>query len=167
MLTECIQWLLSDFGLAMFFLSVFMILFHLIIRPRHVSLYEIIYRWTALFALGLTGVYTFIMHAFFSETAAAAIGWATSPFQFEVAVADLALGILGIVSFRASLGFRAATVIAAVCMLWGDAAGHVYQMIVNQNFAPGNAGSWFWLDLFIPFLLLVCVLKLKPAPRRL
>src|SRR5690349_8679309 len=105
-----IQWLMMDFGLAMLFLSVFMILFHLAVRPRHLTLYEIIYRWVALFALGLTCIYSFVMHAFFPALSAAAIGWTPSPFQFEVAMADLALGILGVVSFRASYGFREATV---------------------------------------------------------
>lgn len=166
MLADCIQWLLSEFGLAMFFLAVFMILLHLLIRPRHLSFYEVVFRWTALFALGFTGVYTFIMHTFYAEWSAAAIGWTPSPFQFEVAVADLSMGILGIVSFRASYGFRLATVIASATMLWGDAIGHLYQMMMHENFAPGNAGSWFWLDIVIPLLLLMCIAQLKPVKKR-
>ncbi|HTU53827.1 MAG TPA: DUF6790 family protein [Acetobacteraceae bacterium] len=41
--------------------------------------------------------------------------------------------------------------------LLGAAAGHVHQMIAAHNFAPGNAGVVFCMDIVIPlvgFLLL-------------
>ena len=40
---------------------------------------------------------------------APAVGWAPSPFQYEVGIADLTIGILGLGAFRASYGFRLAT----------------------------------------------------------
>jgi hypothetical protein len=158
---DYLQFALSNFGLSMFALAVLFILIHLSLRIKHLALAEITYRWVALFALGFTAIYAFVMHVFFSEVSAATIGWAPSPFQFEVGMADLALGVLGIVSFRASHGFRAATVIAAICLLWGDALGHLDQMIVGNNFNSGNAGSWFALDIIVPAILLVCMVKLK------
>lgn len=165
MFVDYITWILSDFSLAMLFLAIFFILLHLTMRIKSVSFYEIIYRWVALFPLGFTGIYTFILHAFYPEVSAASIGWTPSPFQFEVAMADLAIGVLGVLSFNASYGFRLATVIASIVFLWGDAVGHIYQMVVNQNFMPGNAGTWFWLDLVIPLILLLCLVRLKPVRR--
>jgi len=162
---DYIQFALSNFGLSMFALAILFILIHLSLRLKHVSYAEIVYRWMALFALGLTGIYAFIMHVFFSDISAAAIGWATSPFQFEVGMADLAVGLLGVLSFRSHYSFRVATVIAAICILWGDAVGHIYQMIMFQNFNPGNAGSWFALDVIVPAILLLCIIKLKPVHR--
>ncbi|SRR5579883_2019928 len=153
--------ILTNFSLAMLILAVIFILFHSLIRFKYVSFYEITYRWIALFALGFTGIYTFIMHAFYPDIAAAAIGWATSPFQYEVAMSDLAIGLLGIFSFKASQGFRLATVFAGAVCLWGDAAGHLYQMMVNNDFSPGNTGSWFWTDLIIPLVLVVCLQRLS------
>lgn len=152
---------MSNFSLAMFLLAIIFILLHAAVRFRYVSFYEIVYRWMALFALGFSGIYTFVMHAFYGDIAAASIGWAASPFQYEVAMADLTLGLLGVFSFRASFGFRLATVIAALTMLWGDASGHIYQMIVNNNFDSGNAGTWFWLDLIIPLILLICLSRMQ------
>jgi hypothetical protein len=163
MTTDWIAWSLSHFDLTMLLFALFFIVFHLIVRKKSVPISEVVFRWIVLFSLGFTGIYTFVMHAFYPNMAAATIGWATSPFQFEVAMADLSLGILGILSFRASYGFRFATVIASMCMLWGDAIGHVQQMMINNNFMPGNAGSWFWLDIFIPLVLLICILKLKKS----
>lgn len=152
---------LSNFSLAMFLLAVLFILLHAAVRFRHVAFFEIVFRWMALFALGFTGIYAFILHAFFADVAAAAIGWAASPFQYEVAMADLALGLLGVFSFKASFGFRLATVVAALAMLWGDASGHIYQMVVNGDFEPGNAGTWFWLDMIIPLILLICISRMS------
>jgi hypothetical protein len=151
---------LENFALTMFCVAVVFILFHRLIR-RQLSEAEIVYRWMALFALGFTGIYTFIFHAFYPETTAAAIGWASSPFQYEVAMADLAFGVLGILSFNASYGFRLATVIGATCWLWGDAANHLYQMIKMHNYTVGNAGSWFWMDILVPLILIICLIKLR------
>lgn len=162
---DYIQFALSNFGLSMFALAFLFILIHLSLRIKHVTYAEIVYRWMALFALGFTGIYAAVMHLFFADVSAAAIGWATSPFQFEVGMADLALGLLGVISFRAHYGFRLATVIAAICMLWGDAIGHLYQMIMFLNFNSGNAGSWFAMDVIVPAILLLCIVKLKPVHR--
>ena len=158
---DWIAWVLSQFDLTMLLCALFFIVIHTLLRIKYISFYEIVFRWIVLFSLGFTCIYTFIMHAFFPNQAAAVVGWAASPFQFEVAMADLALGVLGVLSFKASYGFRSATVLASLFCLWGDAIGHIQQMIINHNFMPGNAGSWFWLDIFIPLILLICLSKLK------
>ncbi len=121
------------------------------------SLAEELFRWVALLAVSLPGLFTFVMHVFFAETTAEHIGWQTSPFQFEVGMADLAIGVLGVVAFYPSMGFRVATVLATVCWLGGDAVGHIRQMVIAHNFAPGNAGSWFWTDVLVPLLMVALV----------
>lgn len=126
---------------------------------------ETFFRWVALLPLGVIGIYTAILHAFFPDFTAASIGWASSPFQFEVAAADLGIGLLGIFAFRASYGFRLATVIVSTCFLWGCAIGHIFQMVFRNNFSIGNAGSWFWMDIIIPLVLILCIIKLRPAVR--
>ena len=155
-----IEYILSHFSFCMFVLAFIMICFHKIIKSN-LSFSEIVYRWIALFPLGFSGIYAFIMHAFYSDIAAQTIGWTNSPFQFEVAMANLGFGVIAILSFRATYGFRLATVIGNTCWLWGDAAGHIYQMIINHNFSVGNAGSWFWMDLILPLLLIICIINLK------
>jgi len=114
--------------------------------------------WLLLLSVGAQGIYTFVIHVFFPEQSAANIGWAVSPFQYEVGIADLTVGVLGVLAFWGNFGFRLAAVIAGVVWYWGDAIGHVKQMIVANNFAPGNAGPWFWTDVFVPMLLLACLL---------
>jgi hypothetical protein len=50
---------------------------------------EIFYRWLAFLPAGATALYAFFMHAFSPALAASLIGWQNSPFQFEVAIANL------------------------------------------------------------------------------
>jgi hypothetical protein len=109
----------------------------------------------------VVGVYVFLMHAFLPSISAEQIGWQTSPFQYEVAVANLGFGMLCILAFSASYGFRLASVIGISVWLWGDAIGHIRQMIVAKNFSPGNAGPWFWSDVLVPLLLIWLIIKLK------
>jgi hypothetical protein len=65
-----------------------------------------------LFGVGVagSGIGGFFGHFFISDTVAESIGWPTgNPFQLEVAFANLAVGILGIVAMARRDGFREAT----------------------------------------------------------
>jgi hypothetical protein len=119
---------------------------------------EQLLRWVLLLSVGVQGVYTFIAHVFFPAQSAEHIGWAVSPFQFEVGIADLTVGVLGLISFWANFSFRVAAGTAAIIWYGGDAVGHVRQMIVADNYAPGNAGPWFWTDVLVPIVLIACII---------
>jgi disulfide bond formation protein DsbB len=108
--------------------------------------------WVLFLPIGITGLWAGITHVFFPEVAATHIGWQTSPFQFEVGMADLAVGVTACLSFWRDLSFKAAAVCAASVFLLGDAMGHVHQMIAANNFAPGNAGVPFYMDIICPLL---------------
>ena len=106
--------------------------------------------WILLLPIGVSGLWAALFHLFFPEIAAADIGWEPSPFQFEVGMADLAIGATACLSFWRSLDFKAAAVMVDSIFLLGDAVGHVRQMIVAGNFAPGNAGVPFYSDSSCP-----------------
>jgi hypothetical protein len=157
-LATLISQVLSNFDLSMFILAMTFIvcacLKHNEISPH------IIYRWFALFSLGIAGMFACMMHVFFPEIVASAIGWDPSPFQYEVGIADLTIGVLGLLSFHASIGFRLATVIAATCWMWGDVLGHTYHLW-NKDFTLTPDDTWFWIDLILPFILLLTIYKMK------
>jgi hypothetical protein len=111
--------------------------------------------WILLLPIGVTGLWAGVAHVFFPATAAAHIGWQTSPFQFEVGMADLAIGVTACIAFWQGLGFKAAAISAASIFLLGDAVGHVRQMMIAGNFAPGNAGVPFYMDVICPLLAIV------------
>jgi hypothetical protein len=124
--------------------------------------------WILLLPIGVSGIWAAVFHLFFPEVAAADIGWEPSPFQFEVGMADLALGVTACISFWRSLDFKAAVVIINAIFLLGDAIGHVRQMIAESNFASGNAGVPFLGDLIFPassIILLIIVQRSQAAER--
>ena len=99
-----------------------------------------------------------IFHVFFPSVAAALIGWQVSPFQIEVGMADLAVGVTASVAFWRDLSFKAAAVCAASIFLLGDTVGHVREMLDAGNFAPGNAGVPFYMDLICPLLAITLLI---------
>ena len=69
--------------------------------------------------------------------------------------------------FWRDLEFKAAAICAASIFLLGDAVGHVRQMMEAGNFAPGNAGVPFYMDILCPVLAIALVVTAKrpAAPR--
>jgi hypothetical protein len=95
-------------------------------RERRIELF-LIY----LFALGVagSGIGGFFSHFFISDVVAESIGWpAGNPFQLEVAFANLAVGVLGLIAVGRRDGFREATVIAETGNL---APGNTWQNVAN------------------------------------
>jgi disulfide bond formation protein DsbB len=122
--------------------------------------------WILLLPIGVTGLWAGISHVFFPAVAAAHIGWQTSPFQFEVGMADLAVGVTACIAFWQDLSFKAASVCAASVFLLGDAIGHVREMMVAGNFAPGNAGLPFYMDIICPVLAIIMVIVARRREER-
>ncbi|MBN9562352.1 MAG: hypothetical protein J0H14_16745 [Alphaproteobacteria bacterium] len=113
--------------------------------------------WYVFCNIGLTFLVNFVFHVFFGQMSAAFIGWADSPFQFEVGTASLGFAVVGFIAAFASFDLRLGAVIGPSIFTLGAAAGHAYQMVTAGNFAPGNAGVIFYTDIFVPlfgFLLL-------------
>jgi hypothetical protein len=106
--------------------------------------------WILFFPIGITGLWAGVFHVFFPATAAAHIGWQVNPFQFEVGMADLAIGVTACLAFWRDLAFKAAAVSASSIFLLGDAVGHVRELMAAGNFAPGNAGLPFYIDVICP-----------------
>jgi hypothetical protein len=96
--------------------------------------------WLLLLSVGVQGIWAGFFHVFFPHTAAAQIGWQVSPFQFEIGVADMAIGIVAVASFWRSLDFKGAVVGYIVLFYIGVAIGHVREAVTANNFSPDNFG---------------------------
>jgi hypothetical protein len=112
-------------------------------------------RYLFVFPLGVQGLWAFIGHVFFAEQAAASIGWAPSPFQYEVGVANLGLGLASLYAAFRGFEARLATGIAASCFLIGAGIGHIREIVTQGNLAPGNAGPIMISDFLTPIAVLV------------
>jgi hypothetical protein len=106
--------------------------------------------WYVLFNIGVMYLVNFVFHVFFGQLAAAFIGWADSPFQVEVGTASLGFSVAGFIAAFASYDRRLVAVVAPSVFMLGAAVGHIYQMVAAHNFAPGNAGIIFYLDIILP-----------------
>ena len=73
-------------------------------------------------------------------------------------MADIAVGVTACLAFWRDLAFKAAAVCAASIFLLGDAVGHIREMMVAGNFAPGNAGVPFYLDVIAPLLAIASLI---------
>lgn len=103
--------------------------------------------WGLLLAVGADGVWAGFFHIFFPGIASQAIGWQPSPFEFEIGVADMALGIVAILSFWRRLEFKEAIALFAILLYAGVAIGHFVQAFRNDDFAPDNFGMLLVLTL--------------------
>jgi hypothetical protein len=119
-------------------------------------------------AIGCAQVVNFIMHSVFGDFAAKTIGWAQSPFQLELALSSLGVGVMAFLLYSDRNAFRAkvALVIAVVIFGWGAALGHVYQSVVNHDYAVNNTGLLLFSDIAINAAGLVFVLWHARALRR-
>ena len=112
-------------------------------------------RYLFLFPLGVQGLWAFVGHVFFAEQAAASIGWANTPFQYEVGVANLGLGLASIYAAFRGFEARLAAGIVAACFLIGAGIIHVVDIVAQGNLAPGNAGPILVTDFLTPVVILV------------
>jgi 4-amino-4-deoxy-L-arabinose transferase-like glycosyltransferase len=120
-----------------------------------------------LFGVGVagSGIGGYFGHILLSDPVAESIGWPTgNPFQLEVGVANLAVGILGIVAMGRRDGFREATVIAVTVFGVGATVVHVMDVIESGNLAPGNTTQNI-SNLLRPALLIAFLAASRRAER--
>jgi hypothetical protein len=110
-------------------------------------------RYLFLFPLGVQGLWALIGHVFFPEESAAAIGWSTSPFQYEIGVANLGLGLASLYAAFSNFQARVAVAIAAACILIGAGIFHIRDIVQSGNLAPGNAGPIMVTDFLTPIVI--------------
>jgi hypothetical protein len=154
-MADVIRSLLTNFTITLFVLG--LIAAALVLTQRRKPLArtvvaEELLAWYIFFSIGVGYFYNFIMHAFFGDLIAAYIGWANSPFQFEVAVASLGFSAVGLWAFKKGFDLRLAAILGPAIFAWGAALGHIYQMRQTGNLAAGNTGVVLYSDVLLPFI---------------
>jgi len=110
------------------------------------------------FYVGVMGVFTACAHVFRPMQTSASIGWATSPYEYEVGMADLTVGVLGILCLWFRGNFWLATAIANAVWLLGDAIGHLREVTLHNNHAANNSGIFLYAEIITPLLILFLAL---------
>lgn len=160
--------------LSVIFLSATLICFalHLAMskQPRtKARTVELLLMYLLVINIGLGCLLAWYGHTFMADEIARKIGWQPgSPFQFEVAVADLSWGVCGVLCIWLRQGFWTATGIGSAVFLLGCAYGHIRDMVKHGNEAIYNAGPVLWIgDLTVPLAILVLLfLRFKFEDRK-
>jgi hypothetical protein len=143
---------------TLFILAIIVCLFHLLFTKKNRSkkyVLELLIIYLLVFCFGVNGIITFIAHVFFPAISAKALGWPDGgPFQFEVGIANLAIGSLGILTIWFRNRFALATIIANTIFLWGCAIEHLLTMAKYKQFAQSNAVIYFYADIFMPIIII-------------
>jgi hypothetical protein len=154
-MADAIHLVLSNFTLTFLFIGVIASIISLLRATRPLTtarVVEALFFYFLLFSIGFSFLYNFVLHTFFGAMTARFIGWDDSPFQTEVGLASLGFAVVGFLACWRSFDMRLAAIVGPALFLLGAAAGHIYQIILTQNFAPGNAGVILYTDILIPII---------------
>ena|ERR1700722_17214320 len=133
---------------------------HLFYSKEEKSLFrvsELFLVYQLAFSVGVISLIAFIAIFFFPEMVAKTLDWPTCPFQDELANVNLAYAVLGFMCIWVRGNFWTATILGLSIWLWGDAYGHIYEMLVNNNYSEGNIGVPLWTDIIVPIILLIAL----------
>lgn len=133
-------------------------------RAHGAEFFEDILKYLIFFFVGVGGIWGGIGHVFFAKQIAASIGWAPSPFQFEVGMANFGFGVSGLLVPFFRPGYWFGLAVAQSVFLLGAAGGHIVSMRAG-NFAPNNAGVIFYADMLGPLAELALFYALHRAGR--
>lgn len=108
------------------------------------------------FNVGCMGLLAFYAHVFNADATAQSIGWAVgSPFQFEMGMTNLAIGVAGVLCYWYRGLFWMATITIVTVLFWGCFIGHLIEYSKGDT-APYNIGLFIWFsDLLVPLLAVV------------
>lgn len=113
---------------------------------------------------GAAGLLAFAAHAFAAAETARSIGWPPgSPFQFEVAVADLSYGIVGLLCMRWRGPFWLATGVAVSTFYLGCNYGHLWHAFLKDDYAPNNYGVINLFEIAWPAAVLILLVPYMRA----
>ena len=110
----------------------------------------------AVWVMGVDGVYGFVCHLFFAPFVAEQSGWPNSSFLFEVAYANLTIGMLGLSSvWLRRRDDLLAAMVANCSWFFADGVRHLVPLVVDANNALSNVGSVLYTNLLVPELVVL------------
>ncbi len=160
-MTECVSFMNLNMilSLTLFFCSLFFPIMHVIFAPKGLNFggipemflkYALFFNVGCLFVLGSAGQFLY------APEISGCIGWSWSPFQYELAFSELALGVLGLLAPIFYREFWLSTIIATVVWLVGASIIHLYYLVALGNVAILNAGFVIAWNIIIA-MWLVCL----------
>lgn len=107
-------------------------------RHRHRPAADIHMLWWMVLIVGVVSIIGAGYHVFDGERTAELIGYTRGDggFQWENAMGDLAIGVVGLMAYRFRGHFWLATIVVLTIQYVGDAAGHIYYLGGGEQHQP-------------------------------
>jgi hypothetical protein len=119
------------------------------------------------YCVGLGFVYVWYFHAFLQQFTAPLIGWQPSPFEWELAWAELGMALVAIIALWRGYDMRLSATLMFAIFSFGAAAQHIQQILVAHNYSRGNAGLILWFgDIALPLFVLFLAFSSRDAYER-
>ena len=153
------------FFILLYGLMIVLATLHLALTKKPRTLYHIskIFLLYFLFGIGLSSLNAYMFHVFFTSTSPAL---STNLFQYQLGMAYLGIGILGILCLFLRENFWLATIIMNTVFNWGIAVRYLSLMLKSHEYKLSGTGLLFDLYILVPLItiiLYVIMQKQKPS----
>jgi hypothetical protein len=138
------------------FLPLILGLAHFYFKKGKKPFLELILNYYLFIGVGIQGISTGIVQMHKPDMVVSFVEWPYSPFLNELGMANLALGLLGILSVWLDRSWKIAAALGYGFFLLFTGIGHVVNISL-YGVSPGDAGAFLWSDLFVPVALLLLI----------
>lgn len=148
------------FPLVFFAVALVLALIHLsrLKKRTTAKTVEILLVYFMISNIGIDAIFGAFFQAFQPAATAQKIGFTLSPFEFEVAMANLGIGVSALFALFWRGRYLLGPVIANTIFIYGAAYGHFVQAS-KGDIAPYNGGVFLWAgDIIIPTIILILAL---------
>lgn len=145
------------FPVIFFAIALILALIHIsrLKKRTNAKVIELLLVYIVVFNMGLQAIFAATFQALQPLQTAEKIGFAPSPFEFEVAMANLGMGIASLFVIFWRGRYILGPVIANTIFIYGAAYGHFFQAAKGDT-APYNGGIFLWAgDIIIPTVILI------------
>lgn len=135
---------------------------HEVMTPTYTLWGEVLF-----YCVGLGFIYIWYFHAYMQKFTAPLIGWQPSPFEWELAWAELGIAVIAILALWRGYEMRLAATLVFAIFSFGAAAQHIQQILTLHNYSPGNSGLILWFgDIALPLFILFLAFGARDAYER-
>jgi hypothetical protein len=116
---------------------------------------ETILLWLMVWCIGAQGIFAAVFQIWMPGMIAEKIGWQASPFEFEVAVGNLGMGVAGLLALIWRGKYWLGPLITYLIFIYGAAYGHIVQQRLGDT-SQYNSGIFLYIgDIIIPSIILI------------
>jgi len=116
--------------------------------------------------IGLQCLWAFAFHVFLSDLTSTLISWEYSPFEYEVGLANLGLGLMGMYAyFKPSQGAWETTTIMCTCFIGGSGLSYIHHVFSGNTLQHHHIILTPYLHLLIPVMMIAALNRTYSALR--